>query len=132
MRKLLLVFFLLAGLTSQSQALTNSETKAVLSLVFGSNSTADLQINEQDKAMAAKFMNELVEKTCQLSIVEGVLDNVYSFNYELADLAVSIAKKVGSNCNAAAKKGKYSEAVRVTIARNWKSAFAIRKQTGEW
>jgi|GEM_PF-4993614 len=30
------------------------------------------------------------------------------------------------------KEGRYYETVRVKIALNWKSAFEIRKQTGEW
>lgn len=61
----------------------------------------------------------------------AVVEGLQSLDISLISFAESIYTMT-SNCNNAKNKGKYYEVIRNAIAVKWKSAFSIRKQTGEW
>ena len=134
MKKIILslAIVLMGSLNAQAQNLNDSETKGVFDLIFGAGSSADLIINNNDKQVAYKLLNELIEKSCQMSVAEGLMRSAYSYNRSISRLAMNIIRSNYSNCSKGAKEGRYYESVRVTIVRNWSSAFQIRKQTGEW
>jgi hypothetical protein len=105
--------------------LSDEQTKATFELFWASGS--DLSITDEDKEKAAYFLNELIEGTCDMSIVQGMSN----FNGTLLSACNSIY--TGYNgCTDAGRKGRYSETIRKEIARKQKSMFEIRKQTGEW
>ncbi len=108
------------------------ESKAVFDLIFGPQSSNGIVINETDQQKAKMLLQELIQKSCQMSMAEGLLESAYSFDPSISGIVKSIISSYYTNCNEGAKNGKYYESVRTTIARNWKSAFAVRKQTDEW
>ncbi len=108
------------------------QTKAIFETFFGLGSANDLTFNDQDKQKAIALFRELVEKSCQMSLVQGVFRTAMSLNPTLLGLASNILASRYHNCNMVIKEGRYYISVRDTIALKQKSAFAIRKQTGEW
>lgn len=125
------VFMLFFGLakTSNAQTPDESETKAIFDLFFDAGAGESLdEITNADKEMALFLFKELLEKSCQESSIVG---SAFT-RPTLASLAVSIIKTSFTDCSNGTQTGKYYENIRVTIAIKWKSAFEIRKQTGEW
>jgi hypothetical protein len=106
--------------------ITDAQTVAVFNFLFGANQASDFTITEQDKNKAIEFIKNLVKSSCEMSIVES-LNNV---NDTLSSLVKGIATSINGCENA--KNGKYYESIRVTLARNFRSEFLIRKNTGEW
>lgn len=111
----------------QESSITNGQTKMIFNLLFGSRQADDLEITSQDKKKATFFIKELAEKSCELGVAQSLLDVDASLKSIFTSIIESTLK-----CSDAIKKGKYYEAVRVSLANNFKSEFAIRKATGEW
>jgi hypothetical protein len=106
--------------------LSDEQVRKVFDLIFGAGASAGLEIEEQDRKQARLFMTELVRRSCQMAIVEGLKD----FEPTLKALGKSIYKTL-SNCKAASD-GQYYEIIRKTIAFNFRSSFQLRKETGGW
>lgn len=107
--------------------ISDGQTKKIFDLFFGQGSSADFSINDEDTRVAKSLLTELINRSCQMAVVEGL----QSLDISLMSIAESIYT-ITSNCNNAKNKGKYYEAIRNTISVKWKSAFSVRKQTGEW
>ncbi len=113
-------------------ALSDIQTKAVFDLIFGSTASLGLNINDQDKKQASMLLDELIQRSCQMSVIQGIFEIEYSFNINISSVARSVISSYYSNCNRGAKDATYYETVRRTIARNWHSPFELRKQEGVW
>ncbi len=113
----------------KANGLSDAQTRAVLELIFTKDQWAEVgpDITEEDKTMALKFLRELVEKSCGMSVVEGIFRHQYAFDFTVVGLARYIADSVDENC----LQKKY-EAVRADIAWRNKGIFEHRKQMGEW
>jgi len=108
------------------------EVKSVFDTIFYSGSSANLVINEQDRKQAELLLKELIEKSCKMSVVEGIFRSTFSFNPTLSSIIKNIAKSLANNCGSAVNEGKFYTTIRDTIRLKWKSAYDIRRQTGEW
>lgn len=106
--------------------ISDEQTKETFKLFFGPNAADGLTIKDEDKKQAKLFLIELMQGSCKMAIVEGLRSLEPTLISAIELLHTSI-----SNCNAA-KRGAYYEIVRSTIARNFKSTFTRRKQSGEW
>ena len=122
--------------TAYSQTLNETETKPVCNFLFGSEACNQITMNEQDKRKAGFLLNQLIEGSCKMSLVEGLYKGTVSIKATVSEsveqIVKSIVKSFHSNCSKAVAEGFFYESVRASIARNWKSSFEIRKQTGEW
>ena len=117
-------FFMHSSANAQTK-LSDEQTKATFELFWGAGS--ELTITSEDKEKAAYFLNELIEGTCDMSIVQGMSN----FNGTLLSACKGIYSGY-NGCTDAGRNGRYSETIRKEIARKQKSMFEIRKQTGEW
>lgn len=122
---LLCIGFFMHSKANAQTKLSDEQTQATFELFWASCS--DLSITDEDREKAAYFLNELIEGTCNLSIVQGMSN----FNGTLLSACRSIFNGY-SGCTDAGRNGRYSETIRKEIARKQKSMFEIRKQTGEW
>ncbi|HMC98679.1 MAG TPA: hypothetical protein VKH37_00950, partial [Ferruginibacter sp.] len=69
-----LAFFLLLGNFAKSQALSDADTKAIFNFLYGSGAASDMTINAEDRQKAQMFLNELVDGSCKMSIVQALFD----------------------------------------------------------
>ena len=106
------------------------ETKAVFETIFGIGSTSGLTISNEDKEKAKLFLDELVKGSCKMSAIEGVFRQAFSFNPTIIGVIKSVAGSYAKGC--ICSDGKFYVVIRDTLRLNWRSAFEIRKQTGEW
>lgn len=124
----LIILFAGVSLKSFAQSkISNKEIKATFDLFWGKGASADLVIDKYDKDHAFDLLIKLIEGSCDFSTT----DELYSFNSNISSVCKRIYIKL-NGCNEAIKNGKYAESVRKAIALAYKSAFEIRKQTGEW
>jgi len=75
------------------QKLNDNESKGVFDLIFGAGTSSGIQIEEQDRQKAEMFLKELIRKSCQMSLAEGLLESTYSFNPSISGIAKSIISK---------------------------------------
>jgi hypothetical protein len=115
--------------TPKLNGLSDAQARAVLELIFTKDQWAEVgpDITEEDKTMALKFLKVLLEKSCQMAVVEGIFRHQYAFDFTVVGLAKYIAESVDENC-----LQKNYEAVRREIALKNKGIFENRKQLGEW
>lgn len=106
--------------------LTDIQTKKIFDLFFGKNASKDLTIDNEDKKQAEILLKELINKSCEMAIVESIS----SLDPTLISVVNAIYQS-NKNCKAI-KNGVYYETIRKTIAFNFSQNFQIRKQTGEW
>ena len=130
---LILVAVIGFGLSGFAQKIITStdDAKYVFKLVFDAS---DSEINslgtitKQDLEMATQLLRELATKSAELKIAS----NFISISKPgVSSIFVAIVKSI-NDYNSLAGAGKYNEACRVTLKRNWKSYFEARKQLGEW
>jgi hypothetical protein len=124
----LIILFAGVSLKSLAQSkISIKQTKATFDLFWGKGASADLVIDKYDKDRAIDLLIKLIEGSCDFSTT----DELYSFNSSISSVSKRIYTKL-NGCDEAIKNGKYAESVRKVIALEYKSAFEIRKQTGEW
>ena len=132
MKKIInLLTFLLAFAYANAQTPNEKQTKEIFNFLFGEGKADNFVITEQDKEKAQLFLKELIEKSCLMSLTEGLAKS--SFPPSFTSVAKSIIETYQIKCNEAVKQdGRYYESVKNTLSLKWKSAFAIRKDAGEW
>jgi hypothetical protein len=110
----------------------SKQTKLILELIFGNNSTAGMTFTDEDTKIAEYFLKELVEGSCRMSLAEVVFKTAYSFDPDIQDIVFDLIEAYGDNCGKDAKKAKYYQTVIDTIKGKYRTAFDNRKQNGEW
>ncbi|MEO8148334.1 MAG: hypothetical protein ABI723_11880 [Bacteroidia bacterium] len=135
-RSIYFIALIFAFSNAKSQSLNETQTKQIFDFLFGMNASSGLTINEEDKKKASFFLNELIDGSCKMSLAQGLLEGAFPIKTTISESVEQIAKAIikssYKNCYKGAMEGNFYESVKVTLARNWKSPFEIRKQTGEW
>ena len=130
------VAFLIATVNVKAQTLNETQTKQIFDFLFGKNASSNLLINEEDKKKAAFFLNELIDGSCKMSLAQGLTEGAFSIKTNISESVEEIVKDIikssYENCYKGTSDGNFYASVKVTLTRNWKSPFEIRKQTGEW
>lgn len=112
---------------------TNQETKELLDFIFGTGASKRIgSFTSEDIKISNELAKELVEKSCWMSYIESLFRSSIKPNATLKGIFVSLAKKHRKGCANEVKNGEIYESVRLSLKRNWKSAFEIRVQTGTW
>ena len=105
--------------------MTDIGTKLFFNFIFDNDKADKLVITTDDKDKALEIFTSLIDMSCTLNKVV----KLYSFNRpSFKNIAKKLFKIGTTKCN----NEQYAEAVRKKLALNWKSAYAIRVQTGEW
>lgn len=113
-----------------SESISNQQTREILSIFFDQKKVNELEIQDEDKKVAKKFLKVLLEKSCEMSIPAAI--NPYAmFNTSLRDLIKGILKSYLKNCPSTLND-KYYLAVEFVLSWKNKGAFDVRHQTGSW
>jgi hypothetical protein len=111
-----------------STELTSRNVKDIFNFIFDNDKADFLTITEEDKQKATTLFTDLIDKSCAMGKMEKITKAIY-FNKPSFKKIVKAFFKAGiMKCDSE----KYYDAVRTSLARNFKSAYAIRVQTGEW
>lgn len=111
--------------------LSDEQAKNVLDFIFGSGTASSLgNIDSQDKKMTALIFKDLIQSSCDIAFVKGLVD------FENPDL-LSVSKLVFNYykdtkfCDEV-KGGKYYVASIKTVQLKYRTYLDNRKLTGEW
>ncbi len=132
-RWFLVLVIALLTIKMSAQVSTDKEVIEVFNFVFDDSDTSTLgSITSEDKSKANLFVKELTEKSCALSYSETLITSAVSPSRTLQGIVKAFIENNYTKSCDDLKGGKIYESVRATLKRNWKSAFEIRTQTGEW
>ena len=110
-------------------ALSDTDVREVFNLIFNNLKANSLQITTaEDKKKAIFFMRQLIDGSCDIGLIHGVFKASYKFKPNVKKIVNVFVKHKITDCD----KDEYYVIVRDRIAVNFKSAYAIRLQTGEW
>jgi len=115
----------------QTEITSAEDAKHVFKLVFDASDKEISSlgaITTQDLEMATQLLRELATKSAHLKIAS----NFISISKPgVSSVFVAIVKSI-KDYNSQAGAGKYNEASRVTLKRNFKSCWESRKLGGPW
>lgn len=124
------LFFASRSYSQQPQlVLADTDVKDIFNLIFDNKKANSLRIIiKEDRRKAVFFMRELIDKSCDVGIVQDIFRASYKLKPNLKKMVKVLIKNAIVDCN----RDEYYLMVQVKIAQNFKSAYDIRLQTGEW
>lgn len=109
--------------------LSDTDVRDIFNTIFDNTKANSIQtITQEDKQKALLFMRELIDKSCDVGLIHGILKTSYKLRPNLKKIAKVLVKHTITDCD----QDKYYVSVRNTIAWKFKSAYEIRLQTGDW
>jgi len=108
----------------QATLLSAAKAQQVFKFVFGEELDS---VTEEDRKKAKKILKSMIKQSCGMHHTKKLMESSLFQRSDWRPIVKKMVVQVAKGCN-----GVIYENVKVSLKRNWRSAFEIRKQTGEW